>query len=89
MENNSHALISPSNRRQISICNHSKFAVLLATPKLQTTREIPHSIKPEMTSPGFSNGTGEHIAIKREKLDEETDDDDDSLLSRLIDYLIE
>lgn len=91
-ENHSQSLIGTSNRRQIPICHHSKFALLLATPKLHTTSDKSQSIqaiKREMSSPAFSNGNGEHIEVKREKLDEETDDEDESLLSRLIYYLIE
>ena len=91
-ENITHGVIGSVNRRQISICNQSKFALLLATPKLRPTKTNSHStgaMKTEIPSPNFSNGNGEHIEVKREKLDDETDEEDEALLSRLISYLIE
>lgn len=88
-ENLTHTVVGNSNRRQISICNQSKFALLLATPKLRSIQTNSHStgsIKTEIPFPHLSNGNGQ---VKQEKLDDETDDEDEPLLSRLISYLME
>jgi hypothetical protein len=82
---NSNGSISINNRKQMMI-NQTKFALLLASPKIQTingTSKPIQQIKNEISSP---NGIEK---IKKETINEESSDEDEPLLSRLISYLIE
>jgi hypothetical protein len=87
-----------TNRKLLTISNQTKFALLIASPKIYNLNEGSNSIKQptvngqvknEITSPHSSRGNDEHVEVKKEKKDDETDDEDESLLSRLISYLTE
>ena len=91
--NNSHtntnSLLNIVNRKQMTASNQSKFALLIASPKIPTATGSANSnqpVKNERTSPHLST---EQPEVKKEIIDEETDEEDDTLLSRLISYLTE
>jgi len=97
----SNGLTSISNRKQLTISNQTKFALLIASPKIYSSNESLNStkqqtsngkVKNEITSPYSSNENDEGLEVKQEKINdagEETDDEDEVLLSRLISYLSE
>ncbi|CAF3025939.1 unnamed protein product [Rotaria sp. Silwood2] len=95
-------LPSSNSRKQLTLANQTKFAILIASPKTYNLTELLNSIeqqissgkvKNEMTSPSHSNEIDKkQLEIKKEKLhndNDNTDNDDDLLLSCLISYLIE
>ena len=92
---------SASSRKQLSAANQTKFAILIATPKIQNSKELTNptkqgipngGIKNEISSPHPSNENGELLQVKKERTEadgDNSDDDDETLLSRLISYLAE
>ncbi|CAF3447001.1 unnamed protein product [Rotaria sp. Silwood1] len=95
---NSSTLIN--NRKQLTLANQTKFAILIATPKINTSNESLNSIeqqmssgkiKNEITSPSHSDEYDKrNLEIKKEQMNnDDTDNEDDLSLSCLISYLIE
>jgi RNA-binding protein 15 len=78
--------ISNSNRKQMTIHNQTRFALLLALPKIQMTNGTSKSIQPIKNEISSPNGIEE---IKKENIDEESVQEDEPALSRLISYLNE
>ena len=94
---------SVSNRKQFSIPNQTKFAILIATPKIHNSNgslcsiEQPtvstDQIKSETVSPHPVDVNNKRLHIKNEQIENNTNDSDnegdEALLSRLISYLVE
>ncbi len=78
--------ISNSNRKQMTIHNQTRFALLLALPKIQMTNGTSKSIQPIKNEISSPKGIEE---IKKENIDEESIQEDEPTLSRLISYLNE
>jgi len=92
-------LTSANNRKPLIVSKQTKFAVLIASPKIYSangsSNSIKHvtsngKIKNENNSPYLSNETDEYLEVKKEKKDnDETDDEDELSISCLISYLSE
>jgi hypothetical protein len=93
----SNGSIPNSNRKNVTAPNQTKFAILIASPKIYNLNESSNLtkqrlVKSEIASPPTSNGNDQVVEVKKEKMDDgddNSDDEDASLLSRLISYLTE
>ncbi|CAF3848955.1 unnamed protein product, partial [Rotaria magnacalcarata] len=101
----SNGLTLGGSRKQLTVANQTKFAILIASPKIHQFDEPSNkieqklssaTIKSEIASPSHTDGLEKSIEVKKEKIDNNDDDDDNNsdnedgaLLSRLIVYLLE
>ncbi|CAF3628194.1 unnamed protein product [Rotaria socialis] len=99
----SNGLTLGGSRKQLTVANQTKFSILIASPKIHQSDESSNkieqklpsaTIKSEIASPSHADGLEKSIQVKKEKIDNNDDDnnsdnEDGTLLSRLIVYLLE